>query len=82
MLKTLSFKPLSSVNVITFCKRNNIFASAVRCTVFETKSYAIIPVKFLFVFHIGCIRLIPLCDVSSLGLGSAAADGSLNWEGR
>jgi hypothetical protein len=56
--------------------------SAIRDTVFEKNSYAIIPVKFLYVIQIGYTRLIPLYDVSSLGLGSAPADGSMNWEGR
>jgi hypothetical protein len=39
------------------------------------------PAKFLDVKQIGYVRLMPLCDVSSLGLGSAVADGSMNWEG-
>lgn len=39
------------------------------------------PAKFLDVIQIGYVRLMPLCDVSSLGLGSAVADGSMNWEG-
>ena len=37
------------------------------------------PAKFLDVIKIGYVRLMPLCDVSSLG--SAVADGSMNWEG-
>jgi hypothetical protein len=45
-----------------------------RCAIFS-------PARFLDVIQIGYVRLMPLCDVSSLGLGSAIADGSMNWEG-
>jgi len=39
------------------------------------------PCEVLDVIQFGYVRLMPLCDVSSLGLGSAVADGSMNWEG-